>query len=253
LRAGGIERVVVNASHRAADVVAATRMLSIEVVVEEDGPRGTAGGVATARAALDSDRVVVWNGDIVADVDVRALLAKHDANRAAIAVLAVRDVLPEGAGNVGLDAHGRVVRLRSQRFGDEDHGAWFAAVHVLGSSVVARAPDRGCLVADVYLPMLAEGAVIETLPTSGRWHDVGDLESYLAANLDLAGESGALVAGDAHVDDGVTLDRCVIGAGARVVGTGSLREVVVWPGVEVTAPRAHGVALDDGTFLPVPG
>ena len=39
---------------------------------------------------------------------------------------------------------------------------------------------------------------------------------------------------------------------ARVIGSGTLREVVVWPGVEITAPRRRGIVVDDETFLAVP-
>src|SRR5687768_14657188 len=84
LRAGGVERVVANASHLAHAIVERGRARDVAVVVEEDGPFGTAGGLANAR--LDGD-VAIWNGDIVADIDVRALV---DALPGAGAVLAVR-------------------------------------------------------------------------------------------------------------------------------------------------------------------
>src|SRR5437868_650518 len=95
LRAGGATVVAANASHLAQQLVDAGRVLSIDVVTEIDGPLGTAGGLSAVRDRLDADFVAIWNGDIVADVDVRALRARLGAGRDdAVAALAVFDRLP---------------------------------------------------------------------------------------------------------------------------------------------------------------
>lgn len=258
LRVAGARRVVVNAAHLAEQIVARGAALGIEVVVER-APTGTAGGLAAARGRLDADRVAVWNGDILADVDVARLVSALDEDDRALAALAVHDLRAPGHGNVGLSADGRVVRLRQQRFpalGEEAHGALFSAVHVLARPLVERAPAEGCLVSDVYLPALAEGRALRAVAWSGAWHDIGDPASYLAANLaQLAplasvpsdGRRASLVLDGAEVSPEVTLESSIIGAGARIVGQGALREVVVWPGATIEAPRARVIAaFSDG-------
>jgi mannose-1-phosphate guanylyltransferase len=175
----------------------------------------------------------------VADVDLPALIdAVEGETVAALAVLRLGDA---GTGNVGLDAQRRVVRLRHESVAGarEASGAEFAAVHVVARSIMARAPDRGCMVGDVYLPMLREGAVLRTVPCVGRWRDVGDLESYLAANVD-----HAFVAHDVEIPRAITIDRCAIGAGARLVGEGALRDVVVWPGCTARAPLERAIVVE---------
>ena len=246
MRAAGVDRIAANAAHRAEDVVAAGRALGVEVVVEEGGPFGTAGGVAAMRSKLEADRVVIWNGDVVADVDLRALIDAVEGET--IGALAVLRVGSAGTGNVGIDAKGRVVRLRDRTVAGarEVNGAEFAAVHVVGRSIVARAPDRGCMVGDVYLPMLDEGAVLRAVACVDRWHDVGDPASYLAANLE-----HAFVAHDVTIPPGITVDRCVLGNGARVRGEGVLREVVVWPGCTVRAPLERAVVVDGDEVIAV--
>lgn len=255
LRAAGARVVVANASHLAEQVVEAGRRLEIDVVVERDGPLGTAGGLAAARPRLDADAVAIWNGDIVADVDVAAL---HRAIVAAgaLAALAVRDLRAAGQGNVGLDDELRVVRLRDRSFGRETRGASFAAVHVVDRALVERAPARGCLVGDVYLPLLEAGARLVAVPTLGAWHDIGDLPSYLAANLASIevehgdGADGALVGRDARVAATIQLDRVVVGDGARLEGAGLVRESVVWPGVRAEAPLRRAIVVADAEVVP---
>ena len=252
LRAAGAGQVVANAAHRAEDLVVAGHACDVDVHVEPGGPFGTAGGLAGVRAMLDdAERVAIWNGDVVADVDLGALLAAMDQEREACAALAVRRLGARGTGNVGLDEGGRVVRLRGESFGDEAHGAEFAAVHVLDRRVVGRAPSRGCLVGDVYLPLLAEGANVRAVACVGRWHDVGDLRSYLAANVDLLDGAAAMVGDGALVDPAISLASTVIGAGARVEGYGDLREIVVWPGCVARAPRSRAIVVEGGLVVPI--
>lgn len=234
LRAGGAERVIANAAHLPDLVVQRGRARDVEVLVEEGGPFGTAGGIANAK--LDADAVAIWNGDIVADIDVRALVRELRDG-----ALAVRGNEPIGGGNVGIDRDGRIVRLRDQTFGVEARGAWFAAVQVLGRALIERAPARGCLVGDVLIPGLARGIDLRAVPTAGAWHDVGDLHSYLVANLE-----SPVVAPTASIADGVDVFRAVIGEGAVVTGQGALDRVVVWPRARATAPLSSAIVTNDG-------
>ncbi len=79
LVAAGVREIVINTHHQAEAF--STEMLArvpgeISVVVEEE-ILGTGGGVANAASLLGDGDVVVWNGDILAPLDVRALLAAH--------------------------------------------------------------------------------------------------------------------------------------------------------------------------------
>src|SRR5262249_13174542 len=111
--------------------------------------------------------------------------------------------------------------------------------HVVSRAVVERAPERGCLIADVHLPLLRAGARSRAIACVERWFDIGDLSSYLAANA-----AHAFVATDARIEPGIAVDRCALGAMSRVVGAGALREVVVWPGRTARAPLERAIVVD---------
>jgi len=240
LRAGGVAQVFANASHLAEQVVARGAELSVTVSVEEGGPFGTAGGLA--HAAIDADAVAIWNGDIVADIEVAPLFETLRSHQA-VAVLAVRSA--PGRGNVGIAEDGRIVRLRERSVAPEVRSAWFAAVHVLDRSLVREAPERGCLVGDLLIPALEHGALLHAVDTAGAWHDVGDLRSYLHANL----AHPALLG---EVDPSVRISRSVIGEGARVTGGGALDRVVVWPRAHAIAPLSCAV-VTESSVVPVEG
>jgi mannose-1-phosphate guanylyltransferase len=239
LRQAGIDRIVVNAHHRARDIQEFAAALAEPVhVSEERDLLGTAGGVAFARELLGAGDVVVWNGDILAAVDVRALLAAH----AAEATLVVQP-LPRGEGPVGLDAAGNIVRLRQDRFAEETSGGQFLGISVLSASLRARLPDRGGLIEDLLVPALRRGAPVRAHLFHGRWHDIGTLPSYLAANLAWLEDRSlpSWTGPGAEVDPDVTLDRTVVGAGARVRGAGTVSRSVVWPAATAHAPFSDRV------------
>lgn len=200
--------------------------------------------MARARALLGEGPVVVWNGDVVADVDVRGLLSEHDRCAPEATLVVLRR--PGREGNVGLAEDGRVVRLRGESVADEVRSADFAGVHVLGAALRDALPERGCLVGDAYIPALKRGAVLRTVEHHGPWHDIGSVASYLDANLDWLRDwsSKSWVGAGAKLGARVLLDGAVVGPGAVVTGEGSLVRCVVWPGATALAPA------EDAVFAP---
>jgi mannose-1-phosphate guanylyltransferase len=243
LRRAGIERIVVNAHHLADRVESWARASASDVtVVREPRVLGTAGGVANARAELGEGEVVVWNGDILApEIDIALLLSElRGSGRAAVWAVAPR---PSGAGTVGVDRAGRIVRLRGQRFGVEETGGDFIGIQAVGTELRDVLPASGCMVADVALPLLARGGEIGAYVHAGAWEDIGDPAALLLANtrwLERRGQS-SYVAPDAHVAEGVELSRSLVGAGAAVLGPGTLERCVVFPGARATAPLTGAI------------
>lgn len=234
LRAGA-RAVVANAHHHAGAVERACVELGVACSPERE-LLGTAGGLARARPTLGDGPVLVWNADILADVDGAALVVRASAGEAH-AALAVRP-LPRGEGNVGVDAQGFVVRLRDERAvgsgpSDEVEGGAFLGVHALGPRLLDGLPQVGCLVGDVYLPALRAGARLATVASHGAFFDVGTPAAYLEANLAWLAARGerAWVASGAEVT--APLSRVLVGAGARVAAP--LEDAVVWPGARVVA------------------
>ena len=235
-------RVVVNAYHRANDVRAfAAAFRGDDVQVSEEAELlGTAGGVAQAAPLLGAGDVLVWNGDILAAVDVDRLVGAHRGD----ATLVVSGRLPSGEGNVGVDADGRVVRMRREtRRAGEVWGTDFLPVHVLGERLRERLPASGCMVADVFLPAIEGGARLDVFVHEGGFTDIGSVAEYRAANfawLAARGE-GAWVAPSARVAPGVRASGSIVGEGASVEGEGELARCIVWPGATATAPLADTI------------
>jgi mannose-1-phosphate guanylyltransferase len=239
LAAAGVREAAINV-HHLAEAFTDDRIASLPLalhVIHEPEILGTAGGVANAAALLGDGDVVVWNADILADVDVGALVAaRQEAGAAATLAVSMRG--RPGEGTVGIGEGGRVVRLRGERFGEEVASGDFLGVQVIAPSLRALLPKPGCLVDDGYRPALRRGLAVTTFPVAGAWDDIGTVASYLAANARWLAREGleAWVHPTARVAPGVTVAGSVIGAGAEVSGAGAVRGSVVWPGARADAP-----------------
>lgn len=252
VRAAKPSRIVVNAHHFAPALEAALAGQPSLAVSREAELLGTAGGVAHAADLLGPGDVLVWNADVLADVDAAALVAAHEL-AGADATLAVRIVGEAGQGNVGLDHADRIVRLREESFAPgEVRGADFLGIHVIGASLRAKLPERGCLIGDLYLPRGHVGAELVAFVTDAPFVDVGSLRGYLEANfawLKARGERdhvrGATAPGVQIGDD------VIVPEDARIEGEGLVERVVVWPGATAHAPLSDAV-VTPRAVVPVP-
>ena len=259
-RAAGISSLVANVHHEHDKISSVIRELSLDIDVSVEAQiLGTAGGVAGARRRFEPGAVLVWNGDILTDAPVPALVELAQTQDAQVLAVSPRRA---GEGTIGMDDEGNVVRLRGRVFGRETRAGDYVGVMALGARIVAEMPEQGCLMADVALPHLAAGRRVLTIVSPAAWTDLGDLHQYVSANfawldahLAARPQSSTLnprcwVAEDALIPPSVTLDRCLIGGRVTVTGSGRLVEVIAWPGATVVPPLSRAVVLTSGRVVP---
>jgi mannose-1-phosphate guanylyltransferase len=250
LRATGITEGVVNAHHLAEKIEAFARLNGFFLHVEHEIEiRGTAGGVWGARAELGGAPVLVSNADLIFDVPAELLIGAA-ARTGTMAFAVARR--PAGEGAVGLGVNDEIVRLRSERFGNEVGGADYLGVMALGRDAFDCLPSKGCLVGDVALPLLRLGRQLSAVEVISPYWSLGDsVADYLDANrawLEARSGLGSYRGDGAQVEKGVALTSSVIGAGAVVTGIGSVERSVVWPGARARAPLADCVVTTAGVL-----
>jgi glucose-1-phosphate adenylyltransferase len=154
---------------------------------------GTADAVRYNLHEIDqvgADTVLILGGDHVYKMDYRPMIAAHHRTRADLTI-AVLPVLPDEATRMGicdLDAKGRVVDW------EEKPAEPRSDLASMGVYVFSRAALHSWLTPDVadfgheVIPaMLAGGAAVFGHRFEGYWRDVGTVEAYWKANLDLVG------------------------------------------------------------------
>ncbi|MEL6349843.1 MAG: sugar phosphate nucleotidyltransferase [Myxococcota bacterium] len=253
LRQQGHTNVLVNAHHLWPQIAAWAEENGAQLQVEQPDILGTGGGLRAALPRL-ADRVAIFNGDILADVDLGALQAACPEDGAAMALRTTNEL---GTITPVLDRDGQVIRIGDIIATDDappkpggGPGQHFTGIHVMSRAAIERVPATGfaCVVRTAYRDLVPEGRV-QGVVHPGIWVDVGTPAAYLQANMDVLdgtltlsidpwsraerGLGGSLIGAGARIEG--EIDRCVIGAGAVIPQGASLRGCVVWDGV--TAPE----------------
>ena len=250
--------------------------------------RGTADAVFQNLPVIYStvpEYVLILSGDHVYDMDYRELLARHVETKADVTIATLEHPVQHASqfGVVEVDrsfrvsgfqekpAHPRVLPLRP------DTALVSMGIYVFSTEILIRALIENCDRALGYdfghdvIPSLINSARVcafdfrDPVHDSPRyWRDIGTIDSYYEASMDLArgrvslnvtllSRSSALVSGGARVshsvltsgvriEQGASVENCVLMPGVRVGRGARLRRAIVEEGVEV--PRDFQVGWD---------
>lgn len=244
LAAAGVTEVVVNLHHLPQTVRRALGDgrrfgLRLRYSHERDELLGTGGGLRQARRFLGDEPLLVVNGDMLFDFDLRALLVRHRASQA-VATLALRPQPRSGAYSPVVTARdGRILSIAGRPAPAVGSVSLFTGIHVVDPAVLERLPPGPSdSVRDLYVPLLAEGARLQGLRVRGAWYDLGRPALYRDAQLALLRGQAAWIDPSARVHPTARVARSVVGAGC-VIGPGArVARSVLWERVRVGA-RAH--------------
>lgn len=261
LRAAGVREVVVNTHHLAGSVRAALgdgRRLGLRIVYShEPHILGTGGGPRQARALLGDEPLLVVNGDVLFDFDLRRLLELHRRSGALATLALARNPDPRRYGPVVTDARGRILAIKGRPRARRGTLSLFTGVQVLDPRLFERLPaGRSDSVDDLYIPLLAAGALLRGVRLRGAWYDLGRPSLYRQAQLALLrrrwrGLASPLVAARASVHRTARVRASVIGPASTVGAGAAVDGSVLWDGVRVEAgARVRGSILGAGAVVP---
>ena len=206
--------------------------LSIRYVVEP-APLGTGGAVRYAGETL-RESVVVFNGDVLTQVDLAAVLALHRERHAKATIVLTPVDNPSVYGLVETDSAGNIQRFIEKPNADQiTCDTINAGIYVLEPETFDRIPkDTPWSIERRFFPSLIERQ--ETFVAyvyRGYWIDIGTPEKYTQVHRDIMDGrcrsplfgvgAGPVVSPQARIEDGVTLEApCFIDEGV-VVKTGA--------------------------------
>ena len=262
-RAAGVEHIVLATSYLAEVFEphfgdGASLGLSIEYVTEDE-PLGTGGAIRNVASQLTAgpdEPVIVFNGDILTGLDIRALVAAHATSGADVSLHLTRVEDPRAFGLVPTDGTGRVTAFLEKPQTPEEivTDQINAGAYVFRRSVIDTVPaGRPVSVERETFPgLLADGAHLQGMVDSTYWLDLGTPQAFVRGSADLVlgrapspavpGRCGdrlvlptASVAADAKLTGGTVIgEGALIGQGARISGSTVLAGAVVEPGAVIT-------------------
>jgi mannose-1-phosphate guanylyltransferase len=222
--------------------------LSVRIAREEE-PLGTAGALKNAELFVGDHSFLAFNGDILTDLDLGALIDWHGERGAGGTIWLTPVEDPSAFGVVPTDDDGRVLDFIEKPERDQAPTNLInAGVYVLEPSVLKRIPTGAVWSAERQLfPQLVEEGVLFATAIDAYWMEIGNPEKYLRANLDAISGRYATDAVQAPAEDGVVLGKdASVATGARV-SSACLGDRVV---IEEGAVVERSVLLPDVTVKP---
>ncbi|WP_030977049.1 nucleotidyltransferase family protein [Streptomyces sp. NRRL S-1824] len=262
-RAAGVEHIVLATSYLAEVFEphfgdGSSLGLHIEYVTESE-PLGTGGAIRNVASRLVSgpdEPVLIFNGDILTGLDIRALVTSHATSGADVSLHLTRVEDPRAFGLVPTDDTGRVTAFLEKPQTPEEivTDQINAGAYIFRRSIIDTIPaDRPVSVERETFPgLLASGAHLQGMVDSTYWLDLGTPQAFVRGSADLVlgrapspavpGRCGdrlvlptASVAADAKLSGGTVIgEGALIGAGARIDGSAVLAGAVVEPGAVIT-------------------
>ena len=183
LATAGVTRVGMNLHHLPDSIPPVANQLVKAMNIEPTYVReweilGTAGGVRGIWEGLGEPEttMIVFNGDSVMNIDLLEVLGEHRESQAR-ATLVVRPKEGDKPGGVWIDPdNGRLMGLRDFRHpnaGDNLVEYGFNGVHFIEPELSREIPlEWGCMVGDVYGPLLEEGEDFNLVVSDDFWASI---------------------------------------------------------------------------------
>jgi NDP-sugar pyrophosphorylase family protein len=199
----------------------------------EASPLGTAGAYRNA-ASMISETTVVFNGDVLTDIDMNEVIRGHRERQAAATIVLAPVPNPTAYGLVETDNDGRVRRFLEKPKPEEvTCDTINAGIYILEPRVLDYVPEGEPFMFEygVFPKLLEHNEPFYSYVWRGYWRDIGTASSYLQANLDvIAGrvellpppptQRGEKFDESAEVEPPAVVDPgCTLKAGVRIVNS----------------------------------
>lgn len=227
----------------------------------ESQPMGTAGAYKYAEDLI-RERTVVFNGDILTDLNLKAVIEEHEARKATATIVLTPVSNPSAYGLVETGPDGRVLRFLEKPKAEEiTCNTINAGTYILEPKVLNHIPSGENYSFEYGLfPKLLEAGepFFAHIPKDTYWIDIGTPDRYLKAHMDLLSDRVPQIrirerrgdfelAESAEIDDkSLIANGCSIKAGAQIVNSvlgegcyieekAQIANSVIWPHTRIGA------------------
>src|SRR3989338_1388403 len=148
---------------------------------------GTAGSVGNARDFLD-ERFIIISGDVLTDFDLTAAVRFHEQKRAMATILLTRVANPLQFGVVIARDYGKITRfLEKPAWGDVFSDTINTGIYILEPEVMDLVPHREefDFSKNVFPLLLEQDRGLYGYIAEGYWRDIGNLNEYQEAQMDV--------------------------------------------------------------------
>jgi len=280
MRSAGIDEIILSLSYqprKIEDLLKDGSDYGVWIRYAVEGtPLGTGGAFKNAEEHIDST-AVVFNGDVLTDIDLAAVVAHH-RKKGAVATIVLSPVEnPSAYGLVETNADGWIQRFIEKPGPDEiTCNTINAGIYVLEPSVLKYMPkgepysfERG-----LFPTLLEHKEPVLSFISTNYWIDIGTPQKYLEVHHDIlshkfasprvaksALDRATLAAGtvvdekslidqDVTIREGVRIENSVIGKNCKIDVGVHIVDSVLWSGTTIDADaRIVGSLVGKGCYI----
>ncbi|HVM44827.1 MAG TPA: NDP-sugar synthase [Candidatus Thermoplasmatota archaeon] len=215
----------------------------------EDQAMGTAGGVAKCLPLTGDDTVIVLSADVIADVNVKALVDAHKKSGAVATMALTRVENVSEFGIVGLDETGRIVRFKEKPKTKEEAFSNLinTGIYVLEPEALRAVPEGATFdfSKQLFPKLLEDGKRLQGVELEGFWMDVGRPSDLIKASTALGAKRGRAdgLREGAKIDAKARLARTDAYSGASVEAGASVEDCILYDGARVEADAVLGMTI----------
>jgi mannose-1-phosphate guanylyltransferase / phosphomannomutase len=192
--------------------------------VRAEADYGTAGSVRNATKGMN-ERILIISGDVLTDFDLTAALRYHESKNAKATIVLTHAKNPLQFGVVITADDGKITRfLEKPSWGEVFSDTINTGIYIIEPDILEMIPYRQDFdfSKDLFPLMLRQDLGLYGCTTDGYWRDIGNLNEYQDAHMDvLAGTVNLDIAGthsgNASIGEGTRIDMTGVQLSGRVV------------------------------------
>jgi len=242
--------------------------------IEESTPLDTAGAIKLAEPYFTGESLIVFNADILTDLNLSELIKFHQTNQAAItlALKTVEDITPFGL--VELDSNSQVLAFRekptpdrAKEFLAKGINTINAGTYIIEPTVFDSYPSGEPLSFErvVFPEALVRGLKMMGFVSDGYWMDLGTPQKYYQAHLDIlqglipynleaiahTPSQGIWISNNAEVDTSAKLESpCFIGDRSYILSNAIVpANTIIGANCLVNRMITSGIYADGSMFI----
>ncbi len=194
-RSVGITDIILNihyAAHQIQEVLGDGSALGVKIRYSiETTPLDTCGAVKLGGEFFSGESLLVFNADILTELDLKALIQFHKSSGGVGTIALVRVEDPTAFGLVELDAQQKILSFREKPTAAQAR-LWGidtinAGTYVLEPEVFARVPEgtSWSFERQLFPELVASAPGMYGFLSTGYWLDIGNPAKYLQAHVDV--------------------------------------------------------------------
>lgn len=186
--------------------------MEFHYAVEEE-PLGTGGGIKNCERFLSDETTIVFNGDVLTDIDLKGVIDSHQRNNAKISIVMTPVEDPTMYGVILTEPDGRILKfLEKPSKKEATQNTINAGIYIYERDVFEHIPagENYSVERQLYPDMLEKGYRFYGFKSTDYWLDIGTPEKFLKAHWDMMDGRINLSSGGKQVCPGIWVGRDII-------------------------------------------